>query len=82
VNVEAMFERLSRMPGIGTRYNPDDPIYADLRSFPVPGFRKYLIFYRPVDDGVLVFRVVHGARDIHSILAEEFDVEDSGEDDD
>jgi hypothetical protein len=25
---------------------------------------KYLIFYRPIDDGIELIRVLHGARDI------------------
>ncbi len=28
---EATFARLARMPGIGTRYEPDEPAYAELR---------------------------------------------------
>ena len=77
--VETTFARLARMPGMGTRYEPDEPLYADLRYFPVSRFRNYLVFYRPVPGGIEVFRVLHGARDIHGILAEEFGV---GDDDD
>jgi len=72
---EATFQRLARMPGIGTRYEPNEPLYADLRYFPVSRFRMYLVFYRPVPGGIEVLRVLHGARDIHRILAEEFGVE-------
>jgi hypothetical protein len=37
-----------------------------------------LVFYRAVPGGgIEVFRVLHGARDIHGILAEEFGVEDA-----
>jgi plasmid stabilization system protein ParE len=36
---EATFARLARRPGIGTRYEPDEPHYADLRYFPVSRFR-------------------------------------------
>lgn len=38
---------------------------GNLRSFPVG---NYLIFYRSSADGVEIARVVHGARDIESIL--------------
>jgi len=38
---------------------------GDLRSFPVG---NYLIFYRPVETGIEVARVLHGARDLESIL--------------
>ena len=60
----ATFERqlatLATMPGVGR----EEPMLAlNLRSFPVG---SYLIFYRPIDDGVELVRVLHGARDISS----------------
>jgi toxin ParE1/3/4 len=78
---EATFARLARMPGLGTRYEPDEPLYANLRYFPISRFRAHIVFYRIVpDDGIEVFRVLHGAQDIHGILAEEFGVgEDAGD---
>jgi len=36
-----------------------------LRSFPVG---NYVIFYRPVQDGIDVIRVLHGARDLPSLF--------------
>jgi len=76
---EATFARLASMPGVGSRYEPDEPLYADLRYFPVSRFRKYLVFYRPIPGGIEVLHVLHGARDIASILAEEFAVEEDDE---
>jgi toxin ParE1/3/4 len=77
---EATFARLASMPGMGTRYEPDEPLYADLRYIPVSRFRKYLVFYRPVPGGIEVLRVLHGTREIGRILVEEFDVDaDPGE---
>ena len=35
---EATLDRLASMPGLGTRYEPDEPLYADLRYFPVSRF--------------------------------------------
>lgn len=69
---EASFTRLAGMPGIGTPYEPDEPLYADLRYFPVSRFRGYIIFYQPIPGGIEVYRVLHGARDIQGILAGEF----------
>src|SRR5687768_8070298 len=63
---DATFARLAGMPGIGTRYEPDAPLFADLRYFPVARFRSYIIFYRPIPGGIEVYRVLHGARDIHA----------------
>ena len=80
VQAEATFARLAKMPGIGTRYEPEEPLFADSRYFPVSCFRTYLVFYRPIPNGVEVLRVLHGARDIAQILAEEFGGDDEGED--
>jgi toxin ParE1/3/4 len=63
------------MPGIGTLYEPDEVLYSDLRYFPVSRFRMYLVFYREIPGGIEVLRVLHGARDIQRILAEEFGVD-------
>lgn len=37
----------------------------DLRSF---SHGNYIIFYRPIDNGVLVIRVLHGARDLTELF--------------
>jgi toxin ParE1/3/4 len=42
-----------------------DELVTNVRSFPVG---NYLIFYRPVNQGIEVLRVLHGARDIPSIF--------------
>lgn len=81
VQAEATFGRLTASPEIGTRYEPEGPGYAELelRYFPITKFPKYLVFYRPVPDGIEVVRVLHGARDIGGILADDFGVpEDEG----
>jgi toxin ParE1/3/4 len=77
--VETTFTRLASMPGMGTPYDHDHPALAELRYFPVSRFRKYLVFYRRVADGIEIVRVLHGARDIPNILAGEFGIE--GDDD-
>lgn len=38
-----------------------EDLAADLRSMPVG---NYVIFYRPYGDGIIVIRVLHGARDL------------------
>ena len=71
---EQTFQRLAGMPGIGTRYDPDTPALSELRYFPVAKFPKYLVFYRPTPDGIEIVRVLHGARDLATILADEFGI--------
>ena len=66
-SAEATFERLADMPGLGS---PCLIEYVDqpIRVWPVRGFRNYLVFYREVDTGIEVIRILHGARDWQAIL--------------
>jgi toxin ParE1/3/4 len=41
-----------------------------LRVWPVESFRNYLVFFRPTDDGVVIERVLHGARDIDALFGD------------
>jgi len=54
-----------------------NPRLSGLRQWRVKGFESYLIFYRPIPEGIEVLRVLHGARDIDRILDEE--AEEAGE---
>jgi toxin ParE1/3/4 len=65
---ERAFESLAAMPGIGSSYRSLDPRLSGLRFFPIKGFGKYLVFYRPLAQGIEIVRVLHGARDIAAIL--------------
>lgn len=78
--VDATFQRLAAIPGIGAHYEPHDPLFRDVRVFPVSRFKKYLIFYRSIDGGIEVLRVLHGARDIPGFLAEGLEVSYDGDD--
>jgi toxin ParE1/3/4 len=76
---EGTFKRLASMPGLGTRYDSDHPLLNELRFFPISSrFKMYLVFYRPTSDGIEVVRVLHGARDIESVLARDLGL-DTGE---
>lgn len=39
-----------------------------VRNFP---FGRYVVFYMPMDDGIDVVRVLHGARDIDAVFSPE-----------
>ena len=52
------FVNLSLSPRMGV---PRSHLAPNLRMFPV---YAYLIFYRPMDDGVEIVRVLHGRRNI------------------
>jgi toxin ParE1/3/4 len=58
------FDDLLRMPGMGSSRTFENPSLRGIRSWPVHGFDKHLIFYRATAKGIEVIRVVHGARDI------------------
>ena len=66
--VRESLDQISLFPGIGSPKQFDDSRLADVRSWYVKGFRKYLIFYHIVDGDVKVLAVLHGARAVGSIL--------------
>jgi toxin ParE1/3/4 len=68
---EATLAALARMPGTGAPYEVTSPRLQGLRCAQVKRFRNYLIFYRPIDGGIDVIRVLHAARNIKAILEEE-----------
>jgi toxin ParE1/3/4 len=65
------FEALARMPGMGEQRESSNPRLAGLRVWRVNGFPNHLVFYRLIGDGVEIIRVLHGARDIDSVLETE-----------
>jgi toxin ParE1/3/4 len=56
--IVSKFPALASMPQMGRRREELTP---GLRSFPV---RDYIIFYRPIADGVEIIRVLLGAQDL------------------
>jgi len=56
------FPTLASMPDLGRKREELSP---RLRSFPVG---RYVIFYRPIEKGVEIARVLHGARDLPPLL--------------
>jgi toxin ParE1/3/4 len=56
---------IASRPRIG---RPREDLRAGLRSFPV---ESYILFYRIVDDGIEVARVLHGRRDIDAVFRAE-----------
>lgn len=66
--VESAINQLADMPKIGSPRPMNNPRLEGLRVWPVPGFRRYLIFYLQIEDTVTVLRVLHSARDHGSLL--------------
>ncbi|PYI79887.1 MAG: type II toxin-antitoxin system RelE/ParE family toxin [Verrucomicrobia bacterium] len=62
------FEFLSHNPALGRTRG--DLGFPEVRSWRIAGFRRYLVFYRELADRIQIWRVLHGARDLHHTLAE------------
>src|SRR5437667_9661175 len=60
--IDEKFELLAKFPGAGQARLE---LLPDLRSFPVG---RYLIFYRPIEDGIEVLRILHSARNLRRIF--------------
>ena len=58
------FLKLAEMPGMGRIRTFPQARLNHMRSFRIRDFERYLIFYRPIQDGIEVFHVLHGARDL------------------
>src|SRR5207248_9944802 len=61
--VEETLNLLNVWPHCGAIRTSKNPALEGLRSYPIPGFRSYLLFYLPVKKGIEVVRVIHVARD-------------------
>ena len=59
-------------PRAGRIHEFRSPRAHGIRSWVVRGFENYLISYRPQAEGIVVIRCIHGARDIPSLLDDEY----------
>lgn len=60
-----MLDQCRRMAEHPVAGRARDELGIGLRSFPVG---NYVVFYRPLPDGIRVIRVLHGMRDLPEIL--------------
>lgn len=59
---------LADFPGIGRDREFQSPQYRGICSFGVEGFPNHLVFFRPLEDGIEVIRILHGARDLGEVF--------------
>ena len=59
---------LAEFPEVGGLYESDNPRLSGLRVWPIKRFRRYLILYRPLEDGIELLRVVYGSRDLEALF--------------
>jgi len=64
----AAYDRLSDFPMMGTARTHGSSALSGLRMWPVPNFRKILIYYVPTEVELKIVHVVHGAQDIARIF--------------
>ena len=56
---EQTFATLASMPAMGTLYQPKRRRLEGIRFFPVTHFQKYIIYYRVIQGGIEIIRVLH-----------------------
>ncbi len=65
------FELLAGQPHMGRERSFPHSRLKGMRSFVVSGFDNYLIFYQPIPEGIAVFHVYHGARNLSALFTDE-----------
>lgn len=71
--VDQAVNSLLSLPERGTPCRFRSPALAGLQWIFVPGFPKHMVFYRyrSQEQAVLIVQVLHGARDLETVLDEE-----------
>ena len=69
--VERTFQHLADMPELGSRWKSVNPKTAEIRVWRIEGFEKHLVFYRALEGGIEVVRIIHGSRDIETLFADD-----------
>jgi toxin ParE1/3/4 len=67
---EQTFTDLAAMPLVGRAVTFQSSRAQNMRVWRVQGFERYLIFYRVVETGIEIIRVLHGARDLEGLFEE------------
>lgn len=62
------FKLLAARPALGRLRKFHNPRLKGVRSRVLSGFDNYVIFYRPMPDGIQVLHIYHGARDIEALF--------------
>jgi toxin ParE1/3/4 len=66
--VQETLKELAGHPGMGSPKQFADAALRDVRSWWVKGFPNYIIYYLPMENGIDVLAVIHGARDVERFL--------------
>lgn len=66
--IETACEQLLAIPELGGLYFVRRRELAGVRTWRPAKFKKYVIFYRPVDNGIEILHITHGGRDLDRFL--------------
>jgi len=66
--IEQVLLKIKAEPERGHRYLHTKREGEDWRYMRIPGFKKYLVFYRISDPEIEVVRIVHGSRDLDGVF--------------
>jgi plasmid stabilization system protein ParE len=66
--VRDTIQSLLQHPLIGPRLHSSNPQLQTLRTWPVSGFEAIRIYYHVEEDTIRIVRILHGKRDVKSIL--------------
>jgi toxin ParE1/3/4 len=56
---------------VGSIRKFNNPNLSETRMWRISGYRKYLVFYHPLSDGVKILHVIHSARDYNQVFEDE-----------
>lgn len=60
---EETYQMLGDMPYMGAIYHTNKSELMGMRYIPIKEYSRYLVFYKPIDSGVDVIRVLHARMD-------------------
>ena len=69
--VQNAIQQICRRPGIGSSKVLNHPVLEGLRSASIKGFAAIRVYYLNSEKALRVIRILHGKRDIASILENE-----------
>lgn len=69
-SVTATVVRLAKTPRAGAPCQFYSADLRDVRRFPIDGFPAHLAFDRAMENEIYILRVVHGARDLETLVSE------------
>ena len=69
--VDQLCDLLAASPEVGSLFSVANPRLQGMRVLRISTFPNHLAFFMPVDGGVQVVRVLHGARDLDAVFGQE-----------